>query len=75
MKNIYLATCIRLFPHLGGSSISTVIVLYEFPDPFLFVKITMYFFHGLFITMVTCIGMMSVLGSNKKNILLLLLNK
>ena len=33
MKNIYLAACIRLIPHLGGSSIATVIVLEESPGP------------------------------------------
>ena len=54
MKNIYLATCIRLISHLGGSSIATVIVLEESPGPILlFVSIAMYFFlsvitfHGL----------------------------
>ena len=54
MKNIYLATCIRLISHLGGSSIATVIVLQESPGPIiLFVSIAMYFFlsvitfHGL----------------------------
>ena len=45
MKNIYLATCIRLISHLGGSSIATVIVLEESPGPIiLFVSIAMYCF-------------------------------
>ena len=44
MKNIYLAICISLIPHLGGSSIATVMVLEESPGPIiLFVSITMYF--------------------------------
>ena len=57
MKNIDLATCIRLISHLlglGGSSIATVIILEESPGPILlFVSIAMYIFisvitfHGL----------------------------
>ena len=44
MKNMYLAICISLIPHLGGSSIVTVMVIEESPGPIiLFVSITMYF--------------------------------
>ena len=64
MKNIYLATCIRLLSHLGGSSIATVIVLEESPGPIiLFVSIAMYIFfcnNISWITMVTCICLMFV---------------
>ena len=64
MKSIYLATCIRLFSNLGGSSIATVIVLEESPGPILlFVSIAMYFFfcnNISWITMVTCICIMFV---------------
>ena len=63
MKNIYLATCIRLISHLGGSSIATVIVLQESPGPIVFVSIAMYFFfcnNISWITMVTCICIMFV---------------
>ena len=64
MKNIYLATCIRLISHLGGSSIATVIVLEESPGPILlFVSIAMSFFfcnNISWITMVTCICIMFV---------------
>ena len=65
MKNIYLATCIRLISHLGGSSIATVIVLEESPGPILlFVSIAMYFFlicnNISWITMVNCICIMFV---------------
>ena len=65
MKNIYLATCICLISHLGGSSIATVIVLEESPGPILlFVSIVMYFFlicnNISWITMVTCICIMFV---------------
>ena len=63
MKNIYLAMCISLIPHLGGSSIATVIVLEEYPGPILlFVSINMYFFfcnNISLISMVTCICIMS----------------
>ena len=45
MKNIYLATCIRLISHLGGSTIATVIVLEESPGPIiLFVSIDIYIY-------------------------------
>ena len=45
MKNIYLATCIRLISHLGGSSIATAIVLEESPGPILlFVSIAIYIY-------------------------------
>ena len=64
MKNTYLATCIRLISHLGGSSIATVIVLEESPGPILlFVSIVVYFFfcnNISWITMVTCICIMFV---------------
>ena len=65
MKNIYLATGIRLISHLGGSSIATVIVLEESPGPIiLFVSIAMYIFlicnNISWITMVTCICIMFV---------------
>ena len=66
MKNIYLATCIRLISHLGGSSIATVIVLEESPGPILlFVSIAMSVFFFIcnnisWITMVTCICIMFV---------------
>ena len=75
MDNIYLATCIRLISHLGGSSIATVIVLEESPGPILlFVSIAMYFFsvitfHGDLYLYNVC------LGSNKNILPLLLLTK
>ena len=68
MKNIYLATCICLIAHLGGSSIATIIVFEESTGPVFYYNCTMSFsviiFPGLLITMVTCILKMSVLGSN-----------
>ena len=71
MKNIYLATCFCLIAHLGGSSIATIMVLEESPDPVINYNCTMYFFYEfLLITMVTCIRVMSVLGSNKDILLL-----
>ena len=44
MKNIYLATCFCLIAHLGGSSISTIMVLEESPDPVISYNCTMYIF-------------------------------
>ena len=44
MKNIYLATCFCLIAHLGGSSIATIMVLEESPDPVISYNCTMYFF-------------------------------
>ena len=65
MKNIYLATCIRLISHLGGSSIATVIVLEESPGPILLglFQLPCIFFicnNISWITMVTCICIMFV---------------
>ena len=61
MKNIYLATCIRLISHLGGSSIATVIVLEESPGPILlFVSIAYVYNNISWITMVTCFCIMFV---------------
>ena len=45
MKNIYLATCFCLIAHLGGSSIATIMVLEESPDPVISYNCTMYFFY------------------------------
>ena len=55
MKNIYLATCIRLISHLGGSSIATVIVLEEYPGPvILFVCFNC---HVFFLSVITFHGL------------------
>ena len=43
MKNIYLATCFCLNAHLGGTSIATIMVLEESPDPVISYNCTMYF--------------------------------
>ena len=43
MKNIYLATCFCLIAHLGGSSIATIMVLEESPDPVISYNCTMYY--------------------------------
>ena len=77
MKNIYLATCFCLIAHVGGSSIATIMVLEESPDPVICYNCTMFClmnFYLLLITMITCIRLMSVLGSNTNILLLLLLH-